>query len=202
MVAKPHAWPSPHPKKPATHHHKTTTATITRHPPAGACNNISALRISKLNLSNEQKKFEYPFGSSHKKQQTENESNTSNSLEQQLEKIVADGGEKINGRELTELIIGRLALTGFLSGVGVCLLTGKTLLDQAALWPDNVVLIAIAVVASCITVHKEDEKMISVRFLPLFTSMKIERRLGRVAIVGFAVALFLEGIALFLSKLH
>jgi hypothetical protein len=105
----------------------------------------------------------------------------------------------VDARQLTELVIGRLALCGFCSGVLVSLLTGKTILDQAALWPDNVVLIGLAVLSSCLTVNTQNGSVV-VRFLPLFSSMKLERRLGRTAVIGFSAAMLFEALAMCVSK--
>ena len=89
----------------------------------------------------------------------------------------------VSGREMVELILGRLAMAG-LDGCGlVALCTGRSVLDQAAAFPDNVALVAAAVTAASVTVRSLDSGL-EVRFRPAF-SLRAEKVHGRLSMLGF-----------------
>lgn len=89
----------------------------------------------------------------------------------------------IPGVELAELLLGRLAVCGFIGVKMVNIATGKDLLEQAAAYPDNVLAISVAIIAASLAV-KSMKRGVEVRFLP-FLALRVEKGIGRVGMLAF-----------------
>lgn len=85
---------------------------------------------------------------------------------------------------MVELVLGRLAMVGFVGSTAIWLFTGLPPLEQAMRYKDNVVLITCAIVFSSLFVRKIDPGL-EVRFLPAF-SLRAERLNGQLAMLGCA----------------
>lgn len=94
----------------------------------------------------------------------------------------------IPGVELAELLLGRLAVCGFIGVKIVNIATGKCLLEQAAAYPDNVLAVVLAIIAASLAV-KQMKRGVEVRFLP-FLALRVEKHIGRVGMLFFG-SLFL-----------
>ncbi|KAL4527970.1 hypothetical protein Ndes2526B_g07760 [Nannochloris sp. 'desiccata'] len=97
-----------------------------------------------------------------------------------------------DGRQITELIVGRLALCGLFGTLLVFFFTGQTLPQQIVAYPDNIFLVSIAVLSASFAVENtrtseegENNKEIRLQFLPALSSIYVEEWIGRVAMLGF-----------------
>jgi hypothetical protein len=84
----------------------------------------------------------------------------------------------------------RLAMVGFVGSGLVFLFRGEAVLQQAAKYPDNVLLVSLAVVASSLFVRSVDRGL-EVRFLPAW-DLSAELLNGRLAMMGFAAVVAWE----------
>ena len=89
----------------------------------------------------------------------------------------------IPGVELAELLLGRLAVCGFIGVKIVQIATGNNVFEQAAAYPDNVVAISLAIIAASLAV-KNVKKGVEVRFLP-YLALRVEKGIARFGMLAF-----------------
>jgi hypothetical protein len=96
--------------------------------------------------------------------------------------------------QITELIVGRLALCGLFGSGIVYMFNGQTLPEQIVAYPDNIILVTLAVLsASLALVEKTKEEReegnkygIKLQYLPALSSLGVEKWIGRLAMLGFS----------------
>ena len=108
--------------------------------------------------------------------------------QQQKEEIVA--WPTSGTPQIAEFVFGRLALCGLLGTSFVTLFTGETLSQQIMTYPDNILLISLAVLSASLKLRKsgDGEKSrtsLQVQYLPGFFSVGVERWMGRIAMASF-----------------
>jgi hypothetical protein len=102
-----------------------------------------------------------------------------------------------SGQLVAELVIGRLALCGIFCTTIVSLFTDQSLPQQIRAYPDNILLVTLAVLSASLVVVKDkttmekkkvnrEENGMQLHYVPVLSNIEVEKWVGRVAMLCFA----------------